>query len=160
MIYQWGTRALRADPQKVGEAVERLTVSNDGVCPPSALVDDARPDDSPLHKLFTWDDSVAAELHRRQEARNAIRYLTVVRNEDDDPVPGFLHVNIITDDEAKEGYRGFHDVMAVEDQRQQAIREALRYLKGFRKRYQHLTEMGAVFSAIDQVDERERSEAS
>lgn len=49
-----------------------------GILTPSVVVEDARPADSPLHNRFEWDDSVAAELHRRSQAKELIRSVKVV----------------------------------------------------------------------------------
>lgn len=50
-----------------------------GALRPEDVLDDARNPNSPLHPCFTWDDSVAAEAYRMQQAkavvRVAIRYL-------------------------------------------------------------------------------------
>lgn len=43
-----------------------------GALTPSAVVDAARPEGHPLHSRFEWDDTVAAEAHRRQQARQLI----------------------------------------------------------------------------------------
>lgn len=52
--------------------------SEHGALTPSAVVDAARPADHPLHPRFEWDDTVAGESWRRQQARLLIA--TVVRS--------------------------------------------------------------------------------
>lgn len=42
-----------------------------------ALVDAARPETSPAHNAFEWDDAVAAEEHRLQQARRWIRIVKI-----------------------------------------------------------------------------------
>ncbi len=41
------------------------------------VIDEARDPDSPLHTEFDWDDSVAAEKWRREQARELIRTVRV-----------------------------------------------------------------------------------
>jgi hypothetical protein len=56
----------------------RALESETGTITPEALVDDARADDSPLHELFEWDNSVAAEKFRLHQARvvlKSVRYI-------------------------------------------------------------------------------------
>lgn len=48
-----------------------------GALTPTILVNEARPTNHPLHTRFEWDDRVAGEAHRRQQARMLIA--TVVR---------------------------------------------------------------------------------
>ena len=42
-----------------------------------ALVDAARPETSPAHDAFEWDDAAAAEQHRLQQARRWIRIVKI-----------------------------------------------------------------------------------
>lgn len=44
---------------------------------PEAVVDAARDQTSPLHDQFEWDDSVAGEAYRLQQARALIKRVTV-----------------------------------------------------------------------------------
>lgn len=46
--------------------------SQHGVLTPEAVVEAARPADSPLHRRFEWDDAAAAEGYRREQARHLI----------------------------------------------------------------------------------------
>ena len=45
---------------------------------PEAVVNEARDEDSVLHRDFQWNDAVAGELYRLQEARKIIRAIVVV----------------------------------------------------------------------------------
>jgi hypothetical protein len=49
-----------------------------GILTPDIVVNEARPADSPLHNRFEWDDSIAAEAHRRAQAQELIRSIKVV----------------------------------------------------------------------------------
>jgi hypothetical protein len=44
---------------------------------PKTLLERARPNTSPIHELFEWDDSVAAEKHRVEQARRLIASVTI-----------------------------------------------------------------------------------
>lgn len=60
----------------VREELERI-YNTEGVLTPAAVVDDARPEDAPLHARFEWDDSVAGEQYRIVQARQLIRSVRV-----------------------------------------------------------------------------------
>ena len=60
----------------VREELERI-YNTAGVLTPAAVVDDARPEDAPLHSHFEWDDSVAGEQYRLVQARQLIRSVKV-----------------------------------------------------------------------------------
>lgn len=47
--------------------------ANDGVLTPEIVVDVARDPSHPLHSRFEWDDSVAAEKYRRDQAHQLIQ---------------------------------------------------------------------------------------
>lgn len=56
-----------------------LADQHGGVLTPEAVLDFARPDDSPLHSYFEWDDSVAAEKYRYRQAQGLITKVKVTR---------------------------------------------------------------------------------
>lgn len=60
----------------IRDELERIYETN-GVLTPEAVVDDARPDDAPLHSHFEWDDALAGEQYRLVQARHLIRTVTV-----------------------------------------------------------------------------------
>jgi len=69
----------------------------------SELVEAARPEDSPAHGGFEWDDGAAAEQYRLQQARQWIRIVKVgVSGE----LERLVHVNCVNVDTLKieEGY--------------------------------------------------------
>lgn len=49
----------------------------DGGLTPSAVIKDAQRPDSPLHDRFEWDDKLAAQGHRLEQARDLIRSFRV-----------------------------------------------------------------------------------
>lgn len=86
--YKPGSR-YSVPAEVVGKELE--TIKGEGRLTPGAVVDAARPEDSPLHKLFEWDDAKAAEAHRLSQARGLIRCVQVVV-ESSEPTPLFVHV--------------------------------------------------------------------
>lgn len=49
----------------------------DGVLRPSAVVEDARDENSPLHRLFCWDEAVLVQQALMERAREVIRSYAV-----------------------------------------------------------------------------------
>lgn len=62
------------------QRMQELEDANGGL-DPRAVVDDARRPESPLHPLFDWDDSEAAEKWRLHQARHHIRQVRLVIHE-------------------------------------------------------------------------------
>jgi hypothetical protein len=57
------------------------------------VVEAARPAKAPLHPAFTWDDKLAAEHYRRYEARELIRSVYVITEENKEPTQAYVHVS-------------------------------------------------------------------
>lgn len=154
MIYDWNSgRSRRLSAQYVGETVEALAQRNGGVCPPAALVDEARPPKSPLHPIiFRLDTDQAAESWYQQEARQLINDIVIVV--EDSPVrpAAFISVKVIDAEGGHQGYAPREFVLSTPDLREQALEEALRSLNGWRRRYRHLKELAPVFEAIDEIE--------
>ena len=77
--------------QDAGEELERISKEHGEVTPP-LVVDEARPEESPIHDVFEWDDYVAAEHHREHQARQLIRSIQVVKPEGNTE-PVFIHIH-------------------------------------------------------------------
>lgn len=137
--------------QRYGERLWDL--SQKGMLETQAVVDDARAISSPIHDHFEWDDAIAGEAHRRQQARELIRSIQfVVEEEIKGPreVNAFFHIETIVDDERVQGYVNYEDIRASEDLRSQVITKARREAHNWRNRYQDYDdEFGEVFQAID-----------
>lgn len=58
-------------------ALEALAARNNGRLTADEVIAEAKPQGSPLHSYFTWDDREAARLQRLHEARELIRSVRV-----------------------------------------------------------------------------------
>lgn len=85
-----GYRAV-VDAQTAGQELERIR-SDHGELTAALVVDESRPESAPLHPAFEWDDAVAAEEHRKHQARSMIRAVQVVDN-DGPAEPIYVHIN-------------------------------------------------------------------
>lgn len=98
---------------------------------PGVVVDEARPEDAPLHPVFTWDDSVAAEAYRREEARNMIRSVEFVDTTDRETraIPMFCSV---TEEGEAPRYMAATEIVADASLLASAQRALLGQIKGIR----------------------------
>ena len=90
------------DPAKVVEEFKRL--SNEGLLTPEKIVEEARDSNSILHKFFEWDNDVAAEQYRLQQARTLINNVSIKVIHNGEPV------NV-----------GAYEIVSVADERQYKI---------------------------------------
>lgn len=148
-IYQWkaGHRFM-VDAQVIGETVASLAEARGGSLAPGDLVEHARSPNSPAHKLFEWDDSVAAHQYRVATARMVIGALVVsVTMGPKKPAQELrAFVNVMKDD--VRGYTSLRDAMDDPDLRTQVVQRALDELRQWKTKYAQYKELAAVHAAI------------
>lgn len=147
MVYEWKPGSFfKVDANTAGAVCEQLEKA--GNLSAKSLLDASRPEDAPLHSEFEWNDVVAAEKYREDQARCIIRHLVVRLDEKpDEPVRGFFSV-------ASTGRRSYTRVNAIfksPDLRKDLVKQALDELDAFKRKYGTLTELSAVFEATAKV---------
>jgi hypothetical protein len=138
---------------KIADELQRLAEEYGGELKPRVVVDAARDPDSPLHDSFEWDDSRASEAWRLHQARMLIRAVVTYETVGSAVVPCRVFVSLTPDrQEDGAGYRLTTTVLSDVDRREQMLRDARAEMQRFRDKYRSLTELAAVFEAIDRVD--------
>lgn len=155
MVYEWKAGCvLQLDPQAVGTVLEDIE-RRDGRVTPEAVVDEARKPSSVLHPAFEWDDRVAAEQYRLQQARYILRHIVVreVAPEAPMPVRAFVVADTQDNDDEERGRGYVHIRTAMSDPalRDAVLAKALAELNQWRQRYANLSELAKVFAALDQA---------
>lgn len=90
-IFKNGYRIKGVNAQTAGEELARIAQDRGELKAPD-VVDEARPEDALLHPAFEWNDQIAAELHRQDQARYLIRAVQVVKS-DNQPQSVYIHIN-------------------------------------------------------------------
>lgn len=147
-VYRWKSGAHASVPAQVaGEVCAEL--ESQGNLTPSALVDVSRPEDAPLHGAFEWDDVIAAKRYRETQASYIIRSVEVVMQDGGGPVRAF--VSLSTDSKHRE-YSSIDIVLSNADKRKAMLEQALADLDAFKRKYEQLEELAAIFAAIDGLE--------
>ena len=122
-----------------------------GMVKPADVVDRARDKSNPLHPQFEWRDSVAAEKHRCQQARQMISNLVVVTIDgEEEGVLSPAYVSVITSEESGErGYVRVSCALNDDELRERALQDALRMLNGLRRRYSSLTRLVKLLDGVE-----------
>ena len=151
MSVSW-TRGIvfKTDPNIAKSVMDQL--SAEGRLSPIELVEASRPEDAPLHDEFEWNDTVAAQKWREQTGRVMIASIVVTPDveESSQPVRAFFNIE-----------RGTHEyipteiIFSDEAKKQRLLDIAKRELFAFEAKYKTLTELDAVFKAIDALKEDE-----
>jgi hypothetical protein len=134
--------AKRADPQKIGTALAKIAEQQKGRLTPPAVVEAARDARNPLHKHFEWNDQLAAESFRLEQARMLIRSVALVGDGDTEPAPAFLSIS----DKIGTSYRSMGEIMDSADLQSAVLASAERDLIAFEKRYRQLKDICEIVS--------------
>ena len=135
------------------ETLIALAKQNGGILTAEAVVDAARPEDSPLHSSFEWDDSEASRMWRLHQARNIILHVKVeMTGGGSEPITVRAWASLTTDREREGGgYRETVAVMKNKTMREQLVSDALDEMERFKTKYRGLSELAEVFEAIKRV---------
>ena len=110
-----------------------------------SLVDVSRDKDAPLHGMFEWDDSIAAEKYREEQAKKIIR--SIVYTVEDKPITTRMYPSM-----GSNTYQHIERVMKSDEMRKYLLKAAKAELDAFKRKYQILTELSEVFAVIDKVN--------
>ena len=150
MVYKWRFN-MGVSAETAGEELERVEHKH-GKVTPELVLEESRKEKAPLHKCFEWNDSIAAEKYRLNQAGQIIRNLVVVLDEYQQSEPVRAFVNIESEAPAKTGkFINVVSAMKKEETRAAVLANALRELQEFTKKYQGLDELAGVFSEINKL---------
>lgn len=146
--YEW-KYPIPVDAQVAGEYITALEEKHGAVTRP-LLVDESRPASAPLHVCFEWDDAKAAEYYRQNQAGKILRSITViVEKPDNAPKETRAFVSVKPENEPRR-YVSISVALSDGDLREQLLRDAYIDLLRFKRKYETLSELSGVFTAIDE----------
>jgi hypothetical protein len=108
------------------------------------LVDESKPVDAPLHPEFTWDDRIAANLHRLNEARYVVRSYEIVETDNDGREEAHIANVCVTNEEDERVYVSSARAMTDAELRAQVIADAEALLFGIVGRYRGIPGLGGL----------------
>lgn len=121
-----GTRIKGADADTVGKTLAEIN-NKHGLLTGQLVVDESRPDEAPLHGCFEWNDEVAGELYRVDQARKIIKGVQVITEEH--PEPQAVYVHVPKDDIAEAAYHPVEVVVARPDMYAAALSQLVGKMK-------------------------------
>ena len=93
--YSPHTRSGGVPADVAARELARIRSENGGKLTASSVVEAAEADDAPLHPFFVWDDTEAAREYRLMQARQLVRSVRVIR---DDQPPRRIYVHVSKDE--------------------------------------------------------------
>lgn len=156
--FKSASRLPRKQARKVGVHLGKLEKRRNALTP-KIVLEDARSKSSPLHKLFEWDDSIAAERHRLSQAGLILRSITVIYSDmtpkSNLAIRGYVNVYSTPKEFESDGierkYITTSRAMSDTGYRKQVIDRALTEATLWRNRYSLYKELGEIVTAIDRA---------
>lgn len=140
------------DANIVGNELEKIRRENHGVLKPSYVIDSARAKSSLLHDYFEWDNDLAGEKYREEQARNLIRHVIIIT-----PQVKSNHVRAYVSIQGRDNGKAYHaiaDIMNDDEYREKLLANALIDLDAWKQKYETFKELSDIFSAIDRTKTR------
>ena len=110
---------------------------------PKQILDFARDPGTELHKCFEWDDSIAAEKYRLQQARTVVCHLVYVEETQQEP----QRIRLIQ--KTSEGYSPVQLIVRNKTEYESLLSRAMAELRAFKQRYHALSELEEILALID-----------
>ena len=147
-MYKWKVEGVwKQDANVVGSELEVLASRNN--LSPESVLESARSEESPLHSLFEWNDEVAAEKYRLNQARQIIQQIVIVN---DHPNAVTREVRAFVTESKNDGhYQLITTVIENPDTYEVLLKRALFELQMFKDKYQSILELKAVIDEIDKL---------
>lgn len=145
-----------ADAQKIGEALSAIAERSGGHLLPNAVVQTARDKRSVLHPHFEWQDNLAAEKYRLDQARAIIQSIRITDpRAEEGTIRAFISIR---EGASGTSYRSLDSVMSSADLQARVLAAAERDLLAFETRYRDLSEIcDLIRTAREKVSERRKA---
>lgn len=132
----------QADAQKVAQEIVAI-----GDCAtPSQIVDVGRNSDTELHKCFDWDDTIAAEKWRIEQARDIVRHLVIKEDALPKDKP---EIRYFFKPQGEVGYKPTEIIVKQKDSYEALLAQAYAELRAFKQKYYCLNELREILDLID-----------
>lgn len=122
----------------------RQVYDKHGELTPRILLDEARPESSPLHSRFEWDNTVAGEKYRLHQAHCLITSLRTVIQEAPERKDVREYVSISRPESPQPVYRPVEEAMRDDFMRQVVLNDMRRQFETLKRRYGHLEEFASM----------------
>ena len=150
--YSWSGLQYAVPAEKVAIHLQKLEEEKGSVTREDFL-ESARSEDSEIHKLFEWDDTVAAEKYRLRQATDIIHSIKITVMEDEKQpvsmkafvIPGYTEKQF----GKKGGYVNIRRATEDADTKDMILHDARKNARWFMDKYRSIEELAEVITAIE-----------
>ena len=145
--YEYAVKGIyKAPAQQVGELLEKLEQSDNGLSP-STLLEASREEGSLLHDEFEWNDGIAAEKWRLSQAQKIILNIRVVIEKTDSEQERKERGFVVTPG-GNSAYVSLQAAFSNEEWKNHLLNQAKEEMDMFIAKYSRLTELAPVIEAM------------
>ena len=162
----------KVSAETAGKVCQELSSTPEGLTP-ERLVDVSRPEDAPMHKEFEWDDSIAAEEYRKEQAKKVIRNIIIVKSDtgkerelnlvlatdeeeeytedEDSTVEEPVDRGFVSTGERTSKYVTLFSALTNEEWRKSLLESAKRDMRAFKAKYHRLEELSKIIDDMNDI---------
>lgn len=145
MSVTWKLDGLyKADAEKVATELECLGEQYSL----ADVVNRARDENSEMHTIFEWDDSVAGQKYREHQAATMIRQLVLTKEENGEQKKTNVRFMVSTGNRDNT-YTPIKCILRNQNEYEAMLERAMSELRAFKKKYSSLSELEEIFALID-----------
>ncbi|MCC8014662.1 MAG: hypothetical protein LIO87_05655 [Eubacterium sp.] len=146
MVYAYKSNSrIKVPAQIAGEMCEKIAKT--GELTPKRLLDANREEGTPLHNEFEWDDSIAAEAYREDQAAHIIRCI-IIKPEKNEATPTRAFVRVT---ESTGNYTHINVVLSDEELMERLITSAWKEMECFTKKYSGIKKLNKVIAEMNEA---------
>lgn len=145
MCVAWKMNGIfKADAEKVASELEKL--GNEYSL--SDVVERAKDKKSEMHSCFEWDDAIASQKYREQQAAVMLRMLVYTKKDGDSEEKTNIRF-IVSTGKRDNTYTPTRRIVRNEDEYSALLERAYAELRAFKTKYSNLSELEEILALID-----------
>jgi len=153
--YKYRISGLQKVPAEVTGAVCKDLIDKEGAVTPQRLVEVSKPKDAPLHGEFEWNNTIAAQKYREEQARQIIKNIVIMEVEEEEAQPKIVKCWVNSDrafvptDEGTHRYVTIDTALSNVSWRDNLLKAARRDMSSFIAKYRRLTELDKIINDMN-----------
>lgn len=155
IINSWKINKYPVSADTAHDEFERI-YNKYGELTQKALVDESRDKSAVLHECFEWNDAIAAEKYRLEQAGDMIRCLVSITKPDNEDDSIVVRAFVKT----TEHYEPIRVSLSIEAKYAVLLNDALQDAENFKRKYENFVELKEIIDAIDSVAAKIRKSKS
>lgn len=153
MVYSWKNYGYTVSADVAGKEFEKIEKAHGSVTS-ELVLESAKPEESPLHEIFEWNDEIAGHKYRLQQATVLICNLSREVETEKELKPIAVRAYVDVSETTRGSFVNVESAFKNVDTREIVLKRALGELKAFEEKYKNLLELSSLFEVIDELIEK------